>query len=169
MKIYRALSEPRDYFERQADVPRGVKFETVEFDFSASPKGDFVAWLNAAPPPAPAPDTAPSAPPTPANGGGLSLAFDDAFEAMPLARQLHFAALAMENARDRVGLAGLSSDMGRRAAGAGPSLTPEQWAAVRQRLVSDYLDVPAVSPEGVALAAIIREICAHYPAAGGSQ
>lgn len=32
----------------------------------------------------------------------VSLATDEAFEALPLPRQLHFAALAMENARDRI-------------------------------------------------------------------
>lgn len=32
-----------------------------------------------------------------------SLGFDDAFEQMPLARQLHFAAIACENAREQLG------------------------------------------------------------------
>lgn len=43
MKVYRAHG---DYYEKQADVPKGTKFETVEFPFNASPKSDFVAWLN---------------------------------------------------------------------------------------------------------------------------
>lgn len=35
------------YYEKQADVPKGQgKFETVEFPFAASPKADFVAWMN---------------------------------------------------------------------------------------------------------------------------
>lgn len=35
------------YYEKQADVPRGQgKFETVEFPFAATPKADFVSWLN---------------------------------------------------------------------------------------------------------------------------
>lgn len=35
------------YYEKQADVPkRQGKFEAVEFPFSASPKADFVAWIN---------------------------------------------------------------------------------------------------------------------------
>lgn len=38
------------YYEKQADVPKGQgKFETVEFPFAASPKADFVAWLNERP------------------------------------------------------------------------------------------------------------------------
>lgn len=35
------------YYEKQADVPKGQgRFETVEFPFSASPKSDFVDWMN---------------------------------------------------------------------------------------------------------------------------
>lgn len=45
-----------------------------------------------------------------------------------------------------------------------PDLSPAQWAAIRERLVSDYLDVSPVSPEGQSLAAIIRAIVAVYPA-----
>lgn len=49
-------------------------------------------------PPAPA---APQAPPAPSYAA-TSLATDEAFEALPLARQLHLAALALENARGRI-------------------------------------------------------------------
>lgn len=42
MKLY---LQNGTYYEKQADVPKG-KFETVEFPFSASPKADFVAWMN---------------------------------------------------------------------------------------------------------------------------
>ena len=42
MKLY--LHTGR-YYEKQADCP-DRKFETVEFPFAASPKADFVAWLN---------------------------------------------------------------------------------------------------------------------------
>jgi hypothetical protein len=34
------------YYEKQADVPKGQKFEAVEFPFAASPKADFIDWLN---------------------------------------------------------------------------------------------------------------------------
>jgi hypothetical protein len=44
MKTY--LADGR-YYEKQADVPKGTKFEAVEFPFSASPKADFIDWLNA--------------------------------------------------------------------------------------------------------------------------
>lgn len=42
MKLY--LHSGR-YYEKQADCP-DRKFETVEFSFAATPKADFVAWLN---------------------------------------------------------------------------------------------------------------------------
>jgi hypothetical protein len=43
MKLYLAAGT---YYEKQADVPKGTKFEPVEFIFTASPKADFVAWMN---------------------------------------------------------------------------------------------------------------------------
>lgn len=44
------------FYEKQADVP-SRKFEVVEFPFAASPKADFVDWMNqrGAVAPAPAP------------------------------------------------------------------------------------------------------------------
>ncbi len=45
MKVYRAKGT---YYEMQADAKKADKgFETVEFPFAASPKADFVDWLNA--------------------------------------------------------------------------------------------------------------------------
>lgn len=99
MIVYRAPTGT--YYEKQADMPKGTKFEAVDYPFAASPKGDFVRWLNeqglgdavheikAQPAPIQ---------PTPAHSQQL-LAFEDQFEAMPLATQLHYAALAVENAR----------------------------------------------------------------------
>lgn len=43
MKLY--LHTNGVFYERQADCP-SRKFETVEFPFAASPKADFVAWMN---------------------------------------------------------------------------------------------------------------------------
>jgi hypothetical protein len=43
VKVYLASGA---YYEKQADVPKGQKFEAVEFPFGASPKADFIAWLN---------------------------------------------------------------------------------------------------------------------------
>jgi hypothetical protein len=43
MRLYLAAGT---YYEKQADVPKGTKFEAVEFPFAASPKADFVAWMN---------------------------------------------------------------------------------------------------------------------------
>jgi hypothetical protein len=58
MKLYFAIGT---YFEKQADARvevrgTGQKFKTVEFPFAASPKAEFVAWLNVVtrPPAAPA-------------------------------------------------------------------------------------------------------------------
>lgn len=52
----------------------------------------------------------------------------------------------------------------RDARSAAPTLSPEQWATVRDALVLDYLELSPVSPDGVALARIINEIVAVYPA-----
>lgn len=46
MKLYLAAGT---YYEKQADVPKGTKFEGVEFSFAASPKADFVTWMNEQP------------------------------------------------------------------------------------------------------------------------
>lgn len=44
MKVYLAKGI---YYEMQADAKKADKgFETVEFPFAASPKSDFVEWLN---------------------------------------------------------------------------------------------------------------------------
>lgn len=112
MKVYRAKGT---YYEMQADAKKADRgFETVEFPFSASPKADFVDWLNerdarqadyavvsmvreeeeairivAQPLP-----TQPSS-----SHMDREIAFEDAFEAFPIAKKLHYAALAIENAR----------------------------------------------------------------------
>lgn len=45
MKVYRIPAGT--YFEKQEDARKADrKFEPVEFPFAASPKADFVAWLN---------------------------------------------------------------------------------------------------------------------------
>lgn len=47
MKVYRTLPPAIScFYEKQSDIPKGMKFTTVEFPFNASPKADFVAWLN---------------------------------------------------------------------------------------------------------------------------
>jgi hypothetical protein len=43
MKLY--LHTNGVFYEKQADCP-SKKFEAVEFPFAASPKADFVAWIN---------------------------------------------------------------------------------------------------------------------------
>jgi hypothetical protein len=43
MKLYQHTNGI--FYEKQADCP-SRSFETVEFPFAASPKADFVAWLN---------------------------------------------------------------------------------------------------------------------------
>jgi hypothetical protein len=43
MKLYQNSNGV--FYEKQADCPSKT-FETVEFPFAASPKADFVAWLN---------------------------------------------------------------------------------------------------------------------------
>lgn len=44
MKVYRAKGT---YFEKQEDARKADRaFEAVEFPFAASPKADFVAWMN---------------------------------------------------------------------------------------------------------------------------
>jgi hypothetical protein len=45
VKVYRIPAGT--YFEKQEDARKADrKFETVEFPFAASPKADFVTWLN---------------------------------------------------------------------------------------------------------------------------
>lgn len=52
MKVYRAKGA---YFEKQEDARKADRaFEAVEFPFAASPKTDFVVWLNKGGKPAPA-------------------------------------------------------------------------------------------------------------------
>ena len=121
MKIYRIPAGT--YFEKQDDARKADReFEVVEFPFSASPKADFVDWLNGQIGPTFfesvqalgsvstyekaaqavqewAPPTAQPAPQQPALTTPQPVLFEDAFEAMPLATQLHYAALAVENAR----------------------------------------------------------------------
>lgn len=120
MRVYLANGV---HYEKQADVPKGAKPAPVDFPFAASPKADFVAWLNERPTFAqgaefaheerddaeqfaaeiagdyphgvgqPLPEQ-----PSPSHSAQV-IAFEDQFEAMPLATQLHYAALAVENAR----------------------------------------------------------------------
>lgn len=120
MKVYRIPAGT--YFEKQEDARKADrKFEAVDFAFAASPKADFVDWLNSAERQGvqasgsaatyakaeemmdcyqfgsvsaqPQPTQ-----PSPAHAAQV-IAFEDQFGAMPLALQLHYAALAVENAR----------------------------------------------------------------------
>lgn len=114
MKVYLSCGT---YFEKQEDAHKharqnGTTFTKVEFPFAASPKADFVAWLNmdgdiAEERPQSAPEWKPSPQPQPVQPTSAfadqTLAFEDQFEAMPLPLQLHFAGLALENARSRIG------------------------------------------------------------------
>jgi hypothetical protein len=128
MKLYRARNTTDQlFYEKQADVPKGTKFETVEFAFAASPKADFVTWLNERDAaglvdpwkgyPWKGHENDPMYPlviepkgvaqpqpkqPDPAHAAQI-IAFEDAFEAMPLPTQLHYAGLALENARSQIG------------------------------------------------------------------
>lgn len=116
MRLYRAAGT---YYEKQADVPKGARFEAVEVPFAASPKADFVAWMNErerdkqpgddAPlfghanpeiEPLGKPQPAP-AQPSPAHAAQV-LAFEDEWANFPLGRKLHFAALACEDAREAI-------------------------------------------------------------------
>jgi len=123
MKVYQSKSDRR-FYEKQADVPKGVKWAAVEFPFSASPKADFIAWLNqldygplvaaqigsqqstavgmnidepllnVIPVPNPVqPDP---------HFSRQVIAFEDGFVMMHLATKLHFAALAVEEAREKL-------------------------------------------------------------------
>lgn len=123
MKVYQSKSDHR-FYEKQADVPRGIKFVAVEFPFSASPKADFIDWLNGL-------DYGPGVStriaeqpvsmvavninepllnvvPTPnpvqpdPHFSRQVIAFEDGFAAMALATKLHFAALALEEAREKL-------------------------------------------------------------------
>ena len=87
--------------EANRDFGRG-QWKLVEVP---TDKAGLIAWLNALgrataatapPPPVPAPPARDPAP----SYAQTSLALDDAWEALPLVRKLHFAALAMEDARD---------------------------------------------------------------------
>lgn len=113
MRLYLAAGT---HYEKQADVPKGTKFEAVEFPFAASPKADFVAWMNATGPAEPLfEDTtetvlnlvAQPAPiqPSPQHTAQL-LAFEDQWAEFPLARKLHYAALACEDARSAIKVPG---------------------------------------------------------------
>ena len=110
------------YYEKQADVPKGQgKFEAVEFPFAASPKADFVNWMNERRPlalaeaksgmavedamephPILADLTFKPIPERVEVTRDNPLQFDDAWETFPLARKLHFAALACEDAREAI-------------------------------------------------------------------
>jgi hypothetical protein len=123
MKVYQSKADRR-FYEKQADVPKGVKWAAVEFPFSASPKADFIAWLNQL-------DYGPlvaaqigsqqatsvgvnideplfNVIPTPnpvqpdPHFSKQVIAFEDGFEAMPLATKLHYATLALEEAREKI-------------------------------------------------------------------
>jgi hypothetical protein len=88
------------YAGTQADAGKGWKLEEVPTD-----KPGLLAYLNAMVGSDPAPMALRSpveAPPAAIRPGYAekSARFEDEFSAMPLALQLHFAALAMENARD---------------------------------------------------------------------
>lgn len=117
MKVYQSTATGLHYV-KQADVPKGEKFVAVEFPFSASPKQDFCDWLNergtiaSLLPPAPEANSGffvePKATPVPNPAqpdpqfARQTIAFEDGFAAMPLATKLHFAALAVEEARERI-------------------------------------------------------------------
>lgn len=45
MKVYQSRATSL-FHEKQADVPKGEKFDAIDFDFSASPKSDFIIFLN---------------------------------------------------------------------------------------------------------------------------
>lgn len=45
MKVYQSKLDHL-FYEKQGDVPKGQKFKVVEFHFSASPKTNFVNWMN---------------------------------------------------------------------------------------------------------------------------
>lgn len=77
MKLYRLDGL---YYEKQADLPKGQlkAAETVEFPFAASPKADFVSWLNEFEQrglslPAPVQEDVPPAPPPPRWNGSPEL------------------------------------------------------------------------------------------------
>jgi hypothetical protein len=113
MKIYK---NDGVWFYRMADAGKGAT--SVETPFGASPKDAFVRWLNeqlatpddrreevqaswTGPHPFKRAVTTTFAAPAPA-GVKCASVTDDMFEALPLAYQLHLAALAMENARDKI-------------------------------------------------------------------
>ncbi len=124
MKLYLANGT---HYEKQADVPKGTKFEAVEFPFAASPKADFVAWLNelgvtysvtlsdveneglrvdaAVDAGEPWPSQPTYSKPTTLSDPAISaatIALDEAFMAAPLAQQLTLASIALEEARGRI-------------------------------------------------------------------
>lgn len=115
MKLYRSLTT-RLYHEKQADVPKGEKFEAVEFPFAASPKADFVAWMNQQPaseracretaPLLEEMDWTPKQQPLPTQPdpahAARSIALEDAWENLPFAQKAHFASLFCEEAREKL-------------------------------------------------------------------
>lgn len=119
----------RVYFEKQADVPKGQgKFEIVEFPFNASPKADFVSWMNqqeqlklvdeireeliaeeqieslgTGSPEAAQEMVVELVPLPPPPASTITRAdFDEAWFGFPLPLQCHYAALAMEECRAKL-------------------------------------------------------------------
>jgi len=116
MKLYLASGT---YYEKQIhEKGRDSAFCTIEFPFSATPKSEFVNWLNKqghqdqGEPSEELPvdlyirknaERLASQPPKgPSNKAAQTVAFEDGFQDMPLATKLHYAALALEEARERL-------------------------------------------------------------------
>lgn len=94
MKLYLAAGH---YTGTQADarkLDRGFIHVEVPTD-----KEGLIAYLNGLAGEAPQ-SPPPAAPPPATDRSHHPLTFDDAWDGFPLARKLHFAALAMEEARD---------------------------------------------------------------------
>lgn len=113
MRYYRVNAEPpfllTDGGEAKREAKaRGVDFEALEIDTSKTGLKDFINELYASHvAPALAVDADPlfpNAPPaeprqTAPSYAEQSIAWDELFPKLPVAHQLHFAAIAMENAR----------------------------------------------------------------------
>ena len=101
MKLY--LCQDRTWAGTQADAKaRGKDFDTIEVPTDKpgllsflNQQANAVEDLRPVVAPAPVATIAPSY-------SDQSVATDEAFEALPLARQLHLAALALENARTAI-------------------------------------------------------------------